>query len=159
MPPGQGPRNASPRTQRKRPGDLTGVRGQQLAASAAAEKAEAAAQVAQGLEDQRATKLSNEVDYTSEAMEKQYREAASDVVETGEIEVTPKTKRIRVNYPIDDMTFGRTHVHPAEFDEDGKMTKAPDVGPLRTLNFEEGVWYTVDYDVYRHLLFLGYIYE
>lgn len=160
MPAGvQGPRNASPRTQRKRPGDLTGVRGQQLAAHAAAEKAEASAQVQESLEAQRIAKLDTEVDYSSEAREKAREAAGLGVVDEAEVEVRPKTRRIRVNYPIEDMTFGREVIRDAEYDEHGNMARGPVLGSLRTFTFEEGRWYTVDTDVADHLAFLGYIYE
>lgn len=160
MPAGQlqGGRNASPRTQRKRPGDMTGVRGQQLAAQAALEKAEQAAQTEAGLESQRVAKLATEVDYTSEGRTKARLAAASDVEEV-EVEVRELTRRIRVNYPIDEMTFGREVISQPEYDENGVMTQAPVLGGLRSYTFEEGRWYTVDSDLADHLAFLGYIYE
>lgn len=145
------------RTQAKRPGDLTGVRGQQLASARDAEQAEAKAQIKDALEAERLAKVTEEVDYTSEAREKARKAAESTVVE-GEVEVKPKTKRIRVNFPIEDMTFGREVISKGEFSETGEMIKPPVLGSLRTMSFEEGRWYTVDYDVYEHLLFLGYVY-
>jgi hypothetical protein len=161
MPPAQtqGPRNASPRTQRKRPGDLTGVRGQQLATQAAIEKAEQSAQLAEGLEEQRVAKLATEVDYSSDARERERLAAASDPVAEVEVEVRPKTRRIRVNYPIEEMTFGKEIITDAKYDENGVMTAAPVLGGLKTYTFEEGRWYTVDTDLAEHLAFLGYIYE
>ena len=162
MPPAgqlQGSRNASPRTQRKRPGDLTGVRGQQLATQAALEKAEATAQVRENLETQRQAKLVTEVDYSTEARENERKAAAAGVVAEAEIEVRPKTERIRVNFPIEDMTFGREILNEAEYDENSIMTKPPVIGGLRTYTFEEGRWYTVDADLADHLRFLGYAYE
>jgi hypothetical protein len=151
--------NAVRRTQSKRPGDLTGMRGQQLAAQARAEKAEGATQIAESLEAQRRAKLAEEVDYSSEARAKAREAAIAGVVEETEIEVRPKTKRIRVLDKIDDMTFGRDVISEGEFDETGLMVKPPVLGGLRSFSFEEGRWYTVDTDVADHLAFLGYIYD
>lgn len=156
---GTGSRSASPRTQRKRPGDLTGVRGQQLAAKAAADKAKAAQQVEDALEAEREEKLATEVDYTSETREKQRQAAEKNEVTEIEVEVRPKTERIRVNYPIEEMTFGKEILSDAEYDDNGTMIKAPVLGGLKTYSFEEGRWYTVDAELADHLRFLGYVYE
>ena len=152
--PGQ---NAARRATGKRPGDLTGLRGQQLAKQAAALKAETAAQNQDSLEAQRLAKLTEEVDYSSEARAREREAAASNVVEEGEIEVRPKTERIRVLDDVKDMTFGKEIISHAEYDENGLETKPAVVGGLRTLNFETGVWYTVDADVAGHLRYLGYV--
>lgn len=146
--------NAVRRTQGKRPGDLTGLRGQQLAKEAAAKKAEEAKQVQEALEAQRAAKLTEEVDYTSEAVAKAAE--VSDVVE-GEVEVRPATRRIRVIDDIQDMTFGRAVLRQPEYDEQGNQVTPAVVGPLRNMSFETGRWYTVDADVADHLTFLGYV--
>lgn len=153
--PGQ---NAARRTQGKRPGDLTGMRGQQLAAQARAEKAEGASQIADALEATRQAKLTEEVDYSSEARAKAREAAAAGVVEE-EIEVRAKTQRIRVLDEVRDMTFGRDVISDAKYDEHGVMTEYPVLGGLRTFSFEVGRWYTVDTDVADHLAFLGYIYD
>lgn len=150
---------ASPRTQGKRPGDLTGVRNQQLTAQAKREKVTSAAAIADELEAERIAKAAEEVDYTSEGRAKAREAAQAGVVEEADVEVRPKTKRIRVNWPVEQMTFGKEIITPAEYDENGVMTTAPVLGSLRTFDFEEGRWYTVDYDVYQHLAFLGYVYE
>lgn len=150
---------ASPRTQRKRPGDLTGVQGQALAAEAARLKAETTTQARNSLEAQRVAKLTDEVDYTSEARQKEREAVEAGVALEGEVEVREKTRRIRVNYPVDDMTFGREVLGEAEFDERGNMTRMPVLGPLRSYTFEEGRWYTVDAELADHLAYLGYIYE
>lgn len=146
-------RNASPRTQGKRPGDLTGVRGQQLTKETAAQKAEAANQVQVSLAEQKASKLNSVVDYTGQQTPK------AAVVEEAEIEVQPKFKRIRVNYPIEDMTFGKEVLDEGEQDERGNWTRLPTLGSLRSYTFEEGVYYDVPADVAGHLAFLGYIWE
>lgn len=152
------PPASTQRTQGKRPGDLTGVRGQQLAREAAKTKAEAAAQVAESLEEQRLAKLTTEVDYSSETLEKERADALSGVVE-GEVSVRPKTKRIRVNYEIQDMTFGREVLREAKYDDNGVEIAPAILGSLRTYSFEEGRWYTVDIDLADHLTFLGYVYD
>jgi hypothetical protein len=152
---------ATNRTQRKRPGDLTGVRGQALASEAAQNKAESARQVADALELERQDKLTTEVDYSRPTRSVVQNEVANDdgsvVVE--EIVVESPTRRIRVNYPIQEMTFGREVISPGETNEDGLMVRPPVLGSLRTFSFEEGRYYVVDADVADHLAFLGYIYE
>lgn len=150
---------AAARTSAKRPGDFTGVRGQQLAKARDARKIEEKAQIQDALEAERLAKAEAEVDYTSEARTKARETARAGIVEEGDFEVRPKTKRIRVNWPIEKMTFGREIIVPAEYDELGNVTKPAEVGGLRTYDFETGRWYTVDYDLYLHLLFLEYIYE
>lgn len=135
----QGARNASPRTQSKRPGDLTGVRGQALAEQAQKEKAEAATQVETSLQEQRRKKLSTEIDYRTHT--------------------DKEGERVRVNFPVEQMTFGRQVIQKPEFDDNGTMVKAPVLGSLNQYDFEEGVWYHVDTDLANHLARLGYIYE
>lgn len=149
----QGARNASPRTQGKRPGDLTGVRGQQLAAKAAQDKAEAASQVEVAIEEEKARKKAEVVDYTGT------QTRAPVEVSEGPVEVKKKTERIRVNFPIEQMTFGKEVLDKGEFDDKGNMLRAPVLGNLREFNFEEGRYYDVPADVADHLRFLGYVYE
>lgn len=154
------PATSNNRTQRKRPGDLTGVRGQALASEAAAQKAEAQKAVAASLEEQRVERATHDVDYsTASDVVLEDIVVGDDTVIIEDIAVEKKTRRIRVNYPIDDMTFGREIVSDAEYDDNGLMTKAPVVGSLRTFSFEEGRYYIVDKDVADHLRNLGYIYE
>lgn len=150
---------ATQRTQGKRPGDLTGVRGQQLAAKAAREKAQSATELQEALEAERLAKRAQDVDYSTEAREAARKAAAAGVVEETEVEVRPKTRRIRVNYEINDMTFGREVIKPAELDDQGRVVSEAILGSLRLMSFEEGVWYTVDTDVADHLTFLGYVYD
>lgn len=152
---------ATNRTQRKRPGDLTGVRGQALAAEAVKNKEEAARQVQEALDIEREVKINTDVDYSTKLKPVQKTQVAKDdgevVIEDVEVEIP--TRRIRVNYPIEDMTFGREVVSPGELDERGAYTKAPILGSLRNFTFEEGRWYVVDADLADHLAFLGYVYE
>lgn len=152
------PPASTQRTQGKRPGDLTGVRGQQLARAAAKEKAESAAQVAEALEEERLVKLTTEVDYSSATLEKQRADVLAGVVE-GDVDVRPRTKRIRVNFAIEDMTFGREVLRQAKYDDNGVEIAPAVLGSLRTYSFEEGRWYTVDIDLADHLTFLGYVYD
>jgi hypothetical protein len=149
----QGARNSSPRTQAKRPGDLTGVRGQALAKEAAAAKVEAANQVETALAEQKAAKLNTVVDYTGQQTPKPVE------VDMTEVEAKPKFRRIRVNYPIQDMTFGKEILDEGEMDERGNYIRYPILGSLRTYNFEEGVYYDVPADVADHLASIGYLWE
>lgn len=155
------PATSNNRTQRKRPGDLTGVRGQALAAEAARQKEEAAKQVQTALDVEREVKLNTDVDYTTRntpVIRRPVAEADGEVV-IEEVAVEIPTRRIRVNYPIEDMTFGREVVSPGEIDERGAYVKPPVLGSLRSFSFEEGRWYNVDADLADHLAHLGYIYE
>lgn len=152
---------ATNRTQRKRPGDLTGVRGQTLAEEAARNKAQAAQQVASALEAEHQVKINTDVDYTTKAKPVRRVPTTTDdggvVIEDVEVEVP--TRRIRVNYPIEDMTYGREVVSPGEMNEAGAWVRPPVLGGLRNYTFEEGRWYVVDQDLADHLTFLGYVYE
>lgn len=152
---------ATNRTQRKRPGDLTGVRGQQLAAEAAANKTETVRQVQEALELEREIKINTDVDYTQPSRPVKKVPVALDngevVIEDIAVEVP--TRRIRVNYPIEDMTFGREVIDPGEINELGAYVRPPILGGLRNFTFEEGRWYIVNQDLADHLAFLGYIYE
>lgn len=146
--------------QRKRPGDLTGVRGQALAAEALRTKEEAARQVEAALEVEREIKINTDVDYTTKQKPVQRVPSTVDgelVIEDVVVEIP--TRRIRVNYPIEDMTYGREVVSPGEMDERGAYIRPPVLGGLRNYTFEEGRWYVVDSDLADHLAFLGYIYE
>jgi hypothetical protein len=154
------PATQSQRTQRKRPGDLTGVRGQTLAAEAAANKEEAARQVQSAQELQRQEKINTDVDYSTKVAPLMRRPVEHDgemVVEDVAVEIP--TRRIRVNYPIEDMTFGREVIFPGELNEHGAYVRSPVLGGLRSYTFEEGRYYVVDADLADHLAFLGYIYE
>ena len=151
---------ATNRTQRKRPGDLTGVRGQQLAAEALANKEESQRQVQQAREIEREERINTDVDYSTKLRPVQKRQVEVDgelVIEDVAVEIP--TRRIRLNYPITDMTFGREVIDPGEVNEFGAYIRPPILGGLRNFSFEEGRWYTVDADLADHLAFLGYIYE
>lgn len=151
---------ATNRTQRKRPGDLTGVRGQQLAAEAAQQKEESARQVQSALEDERHVKLNTEVDYSTPApFYKQSVAGPDGEVVIEDIVVEKPTRRIRVNYPIEEMTFGREVLRQQEYDEHGNVVAPAILGNLKSYTFEEGRWYIVDSELADHLAFLGYIYE
>lgn len=148
------------RTQRKRPGDLTGVRGQQLATEAAREHEESKRQVQDALVAEREVKLNTDVDYSTQlkpVVKHQVERDGEVVIEDVEVEI-PK-RRIRVNYPIEDQTFGREVIFAGEMNEFGGYTRPPILGGLRNFSFEEGRWYTVDADHADHLANLGYIYE
>jgi hypothetical protein len=155
--PQQAPRAATqgPRNQRKRPGDLTGVNTQQLEAQRdeeAREEAEARAQAAQ--EDYTA-KVTTVVDVSESP---NGRRESAPVVETDQV-VHPKTMLIRVNYPIESMTFGREVVSQPEYDENGNVVKAAVLGGMQTYDFEEGQQYRVPWELGAHLKEKGYVYD
>jgi len=195
------PRGTSPRTQAKRPGDLTGVSSQRLAKERDQAKAEAQQEAAAALVDEKEAKRNTVVDYSTgpvaetateieleddgpvhmpdvkDNYTKEEFEAAltaalaaansrpgharvlQNIDVDDEVEVRAHKEYIRVNFPIEDMTYGRIVKDPGEQDETGAYTRAPVLGSLRVLNFEEGVKYLVDKDVADHLRSLGYVYE
>jgi hypothetical protein len=133
-----------------------------MAAEAAQNKAEEKRQITDALEAERQDKLTHDVVYAKPTRSVVHNEVAGDdgevVIE--EIVVESPTRRIRVNFPIQEMTFGREVHSPGEYDETtGLMTRSPVLGGLRSYSFEEGRYYVVDADVADHLASLGYIYE
>lgn len=150
---------ATQRTQKKRPGDLTGVRGQALAQEAANTKAEEVKLTQEALQAEREQKRNTEVDYSSRPKTEVREVATDDGVQVEEISVEVPTRRIRVNYPIEQMTFGREIISNEVRDKDGNVVQPAVLGSLREFTFEEGRWYTVDADVASHLEFLGYVYD
>lgn len=142
-----------PQTQRKRPGDLTGVQGQQLAKERDEAKMQAVEDGAEEAAAQRAELLSTVVDYTEGGVQKD-----NEVVET-EPEIHPQHMLIRVNYPIENMTFGREVVSPAEYDDNGVVTRAAVLGGMQTYDFVEGQQYKVPWELGAHLKGLGYVYD
>lgn len=145
---------AAARNTQKRPGDLTGVRGQQLAKEAAEQKAQLATEVEKRQMEEAAQKRAQVVDYTGDQTKKN-----ADVVEVGEVEVKAATRRIRVNYPIEDMTFGREILQNEVRDENGVIIVPAVLGNLRKYSFEEGRRYDVPAELAEHLAFLGYVYD
>lgn len=154
--PSQSPRAATtgPRDQRKRPGDLTGVNSQKLAAERDEAQEAALAQVTATKTAERAEKISTVVDYTHGGIK-------PDVIQVETpSEPMPETMFIRVNYPIEDMTFGKEVVKEAVFDETtGLMIEPPVLGNLQRYDFEEGQQYEVPAELGLHLKRLGYVYD
>ena len=199
---------ASPRTQRKRPGDVTGVNSQKLAAERDKDKSEAIKEEVDAAAAEKEAKRHTTVDYstpdpvaqvatdieveddveveavsvpgskdtyTKDELQEAIAQAVAaavaglrggggsapgDVEVSDDVEVGVKKEYIRVNYPIDDMTYGREVIDAGDFDViTGVFKRPPRLGNLRVLNFEEGVRYLVDKDIADHLRSLGYVYE
>ena len=146
---------SGPQSQRKRPGDLTGVNGQKLAKARDEAQEEALAAAATAKQDDRVERLSTVVDYSEGGIEQRGQYTQNP----GVAEVHPTTMTVRVNYPIEEMTFGRRVLEDAEFDAEGLMTKPPVLGGLETYNFDEGVQYKVPYELGAHLKEKGYVYD
>ena len=144
-----------PRNQRKRPGDLTGTQGQRLAAERDARQVEEAEARAAEKVQERTTALNTVVDYTHGGVQTLQRVDEVDVPD----EPLPETMTIRVNYPIEDMTFGREVVRPPVFGEHGEVLQPAVLGGLNTYNFEEGKQYVVPRELGGHLKSLGYVYD
>jgi hypothetical protein len=143
---------SGPRSQVKRPGDLTGTRGQALAKERDEAQEAALAEAQAAKQDERVEKLNTVVDYTESGR------PVSEVVEE-EVTVNPKKMRIRVNYPIEQMTFGKEVISPTQYDEEGRVTAEAVLGGLLTYDFEEGVQYDVPFELGAHLKEKGYVYD
>jgi hypothetical protein len=154
--PSTSPRAAvsGPQTQRKRPGDLTGVNSQKLVAERDDAQAQETADAEAAKAAERAEKVSTVVDYTAEGQGR----GRPEVVEEAVV-VHPKEMTIRVNYPIEQMTWGREVIQQPEYDDAGVCTRPPILGGLKTYDFEEGVQYRVPFDLGAHLKSLGYVYD
>ena len=152
--PSTSPRAAvsGPRTQTKRPGDLTGTRGQKLTQERDEAQEAALAEAAAAKAGERVEKLSTVVDYTETSR------PAAEAIEVP-VEVHEPFMTIRVNYPIEEMTFGKEVITPAEYNEHGEVTKPAVLGGLLSYNFEEGVQYKVPRELGAHLKEKGYVYD
>ncbi len=145
---------SGPQSQRKRPGDLTGVTGQKLTAERDKAQEEALAEAAAARLEERVEKLTTVVDYTAEGQGR----GRPEVVEE-EVRVSPKEMTIRVNYPIEQMTWGREVIQQPEYDDAGVCVKPAILGGLKTYDFEEGQQYKVPFELGAHLKSLGYVYD
>lgn len=137
---------ASPRTQRKRPADLTGVQMQQKTKENAEELKERSREL--GMIQQAISDEKQELVDLTGSGEPEPREA-----QVKPIDVSRPDRIIRVVCDIDQMTFGR-EVIPAN-EENGTLAHA---GSLRMYSFEEGRQYKVNGDLADHLEQLGYLY-
>lgn len=143
------PRTNSPRnTTSKRPADFTG----QLKTRQERENAEEL--------DARASELTR-INAEKQLMDSEEVDMSLDA-QKGRVDIAPevevksaKVHGVRVNYPIEDMTYGRIITDPG----DPENGIPPIIGPLRTMSFEEGRPYTMDRDVYEHLDAKGYIWH
>lgn len=142
------PRTNSPRnTTSKRPADFTGQL-QQKQQRELAEDKKRADELSMINAQQRQLEDEQEIDTSLDA--------TYPKVEVHDLEVkSPKVHGVRVNYPIEDMTFGRIIIDPG----DPESGVPPVIGPLRTLSYEEGKSYTMDREVYEHLDRKGYIWH
>jgi len=152
--------NSPNRMRKKSPLDYTGKRMQDLAEANSTELAQREKEI--GLANAAAAhrKATNEVDMTRASRVKVAAEEL-DEVELKTVEVRPKIIHgVRVNSPIQDMTFGRFVFQPGDPDHPlGAEAEEPYVGPLQTMSFEEGVPYAMDVDLYDYLDAKGYIWH
>ena len=146
---------SGPRSQVKRPGDLTGVNGQKLAKERDEREAEEAQARLDDAQQDRTEKLTTVVDVSETP---NGRREAAEVVES-EVEVHPATMLIRVNYPIEQMTFGREVVSQPVYGEHGEILQPAVLGGMMTYDFEEGQQYRVEWELGMHLKSLGYVYD
>ena len=109
---------ATNRYQGKAPTDLTGRRGAQLAKEQAEKQAAEQAELV-AREPRKETVLDDKGIHPETG-----RHGGGD--DPG------ATERVRVSYPIEQMTFGKEVVDPGEFDETGLCTRLPVLGVLKT---------------------------
>jgi len=137
---------SSPRTQRKRPADFTGIQSERLAEEKAVAKKEASARIAMVTAENEAAK-DGIVDYTGADT------PLPITVEAQELEINNPYRTIRVNTKIEQMTFGRKVMNPG----DPERGIPPVMGDMNTFNFEEGQAYRVPATLADHLGRLGYL--
>lgn len=143
---------ANIRTTRKRPADYTGQLKEAQEAQHLDELENRQAEI--GLANAvKAAANQSEIDYTGHQVHE--AELVAQAVEVLSPEVS-----IRVNYPIEDMTFGR-EVYPVGDPQHplGESATEPYVGALRTYTFEEGRSYRVSRDLAEHLDKKGYLWH
>lgn len=181
----QGNPNTPQRTRRKAPTDLTGRRMQELQAQHAEELREREKEIGLAAERAQLERENTVVDFTG-------KPAASPIqdfeLEAQPVVVEEPDVKIRVNYPLSEMTYGRwvyaagDPMHPlaaereaCEFrqlqehkgEEGFRPAHTADCGPhneafvgdLRTYSFEEGVEYRVPRDMAKYLDSKGYVWH
>ena len=129
----------------KAPTDLTGRRGAQLQAEENERKAREQAELV-------AKSQGKDVELDDQGIHPETgRHGGGDDPEA--------TERVRVSYPIEDMTFGKEVVDPGQTDDTGAYTRLPVLGPLKMYSFEEGREYRMTPDMADHLRKQGYLYS
>lgn len=146
---------ASASKTRANPRDLTGKRKQELEAQAAEELAQREAEMALATQTAQLRRENEVVDYSQGGFSSPGGVSAEVEEIPEEIEVQDPVVTIRVNAPIEDMTFGRTIEHPG----DPEKGIPAITGPLQFYNFEEGVTYRVPRPLAEHLDRLGYLWH
>lgn len=145
------------RATRRPPTDFTGMRKQQLEAEHATELKEKERSIGMAAE---AARLAGpeELDFEDALT---HVERHVEEIEPNRVEVKSPTMSIRVNYPIEDMTFGREvyevgdKKHPL-----GDAATEPWVGGLRTMTFHEGqVYSNVPREIGEYLDAKGYLWH
>ncbi len=130
----------------KAPTDLTGRKGVALAKEQAEKRAQEAAELAAKDPGRKDVALDDKGIHPETG-----RHGGGDEPEA--------TVRVRVSYPIEEMTFGKEVVDPGEFDETGLCTRLPVLGSLKVYSFKEGAEYRLTPDMAEHLRGLGYLYD
>lgn len=145
---------SSPRTQRKRPADFTGIQAERLAEEKKEEVAARAKEIALVHQEQE-EQANKVVDYTGADT------PLEEVVIAPAVEINEPYRTIRVNTKIEQMTFGRQVVTPERLEKDpstGETIRVPAVmGSIPQFNFDEGVSYRVPKEMADHLQRLGYL--
>ena len=151
-------------TTRKSPRDLTGTIKERREAEVATERLEAAERLAMSsavASRSGPSRVSYDKNSTHHGDKTPEQEAAERTAaeRAGEPEeVLPETVWIRVNSPIEQMTFGREVIEAGDL-SDPENPKYPVLGSLHEWNMKEGVEYEVPYALYLHLDELGYVYH
>jgi len=134
---------SSPRTQRKRPADFTGIQSERLNEEKKVERAASKIAMVNAVDEVSGPQF---VDYTG-------ADIPLPEVEVHEVEVNNPYRTIRVNTKIEQMTFGRRVMDPG----DPQHGIPPIMGDLPMYNFDEGKSYRVPKDMAEHLEAKGYL--
>ena len=133
-----------------RPGDVTGLRKQQLEQQHAAEVAEVAERISMNAKVEDKRKQNEVIDYSG---------ADEPLPEPEPVEANDEPYVIfRCSGDIERMVFGREVRVEHGKDEDGNDVTVLVPGNLRFFDFKEGHQYRVPRDLYEHLDARGYVY-
>lgn len=146
--------NTPQRTSRKRPADFTGMQKQKLEAAHAEELKIRQQELGLAMAEKSVADANRVVDYTGHV------DPAVEDIDMNPVEVLSPEVYIRVNYPIEDMTFGRDVFLPGDKDHPlGLDATEPYIGSLKFYSFEEGVQYKVRRELAEHLDAKNYLWH
>lgn len=135
---------SSPRTQRKRPADFTGIQAEKLGQELKEQQEEAAQNMAM-VGASKAAAHEGIISHTGAD--------TTPGIESMPVEINDPYRTMMVNTPIENMTYGKEIVDPG----DPENGIPPLLGEPTNYNFEPGQKYRERKDLVEHLERLGYI--